>query len=180
MKHARLLIIAVLSSRAGLHAQVDTGRPTSGTPYDGYLSPMRQTYAGMRGGSPTTDDVRAQLRIAHRFRYFFDPAQPYTPQLPSVTESRGEGDCKAKSLWLANKLGDRRIRYVIGKVSPSSKIAHAWLLWPNGGSWTFLDPTNSSELILADRVVGRRLFSRYSYAGSSAYLHPTYGQYIKE
>jgi hypothetical protein len=152
------------------HAQYE-GRRTSGTPYDPYLGPVRQTYAGLSGASPTLDEVRSQMRTARRFRYYTDPAQPYVPQLPEVTEAKREGDCKAKSLWLIKKMGDRTSRYVIGKSKPEARTAHAWLLWPNGGIWLVLDPTLQSDVIKADQVAGRKWLAKYSYNGSGAYLH---------
>jgi hypothetical protein len=175
-----LSLILLLAISARLNGEVDAGQPVGGTPYDPYLGPMRQTYARLGGSSPSISDVRTHLRTAHRFRYYFDNAQPYTPQLPSVTESRQQGDCKAKSLWLANKMGVRSARYVIGKASSGSSMSHAWLLWPGGGGWIILDPTNSAEIIQAERVAGRRMFARYSYSGSRAYNHPTYSQHFKD
>jgi hypothetical protein len=179
MKHTLLLLLILATVSATLRAEVDTGRPCGGTPYDQYLGPMRQTYSRLGGGSPSISDVRSQMRTAYRFRYYFDNAQPYTPQLPEVTESRQQGDCKAKSLWLASKMGTRSARYTIGKASTSSSISHAWLLWSNGGTWIILDPTNTSEIIEANRVAGKKLFPKFSYSGGSAYSHPTYGQYFK-
>jgi hypothetical protein len=143
------------------------------------MGPMRQTYARLGGGSPSINDVRSQLRTAYRFRYYFDPAQPYTPQTPEVTESRQQGDCKAKSLWLLSKMGTRDTRYVMGRATNRSRISHVWLLWSNGGTWIILDPTNTAEVIDADRVVGQKLFAKYSYSARSAYKHPTYSLYIK-
>jgi hypothetical protein len=172
------LIVLLLTTSSRLQGAIDTGQPTGGTPYDSYLGPMRQTYARLGGSAPSISDVRTHLRTAHRFRYYFDNAQPYTPQSPSVTESRQQGDCKAKSLWLANKMGDRNARYVIGKATSGSRISHAWLLWPGGG-WIILDPTNTAEIIQADRVSGKRLFAKYSYIGSRAYIHPSYTQYFQ-
>jgi hypothetical protein len=115
MRFTLVLLSGIAAVTMQLNAEVDVGRPAGGTPYDAYLGPMRQTYSRLSGGSPSISDVRAQLRTAYRFRYYFDPAQPYTPQLPEVTESRQQGDCKAKSLWLASKMGTRSARYVIGK-----------------------------------------------------------------
>jgi len=175
-----LIPMILIATCALVRAEVDTGRSVGGTPYDSYLGPMRQTYSRLGGGSPSINDVRAQLRTAYRFRYYFDPAQPYTPQLPEVTESQQKGDCKAKSLWLASKMGTRSARYVIGKTTTSSRISHAWLLWSNGGEWIILDPTNTAEIIQAERVAGKKLFPKYSYSGGSAYSHPTYTQYIKD
>jgi hypothetical protein len=117
------------------------------------------------------DEVRSQLRTARRLRYYFDPAQPYVPQLPEVTEATKQGDCKAKSLWLIKKMGDRSSRYVIGKASPGSSIWHAWLLWPKEGAWLILDPTTQSDLLNADRITGGKWDAKYSYNGSGAYTH---------
>ena len=180
MKLILILPIISIATSALLRAEVDTGRPCGGTPYDPHLGPMRQTYGRLGGGAPSINDVRSQLRTAYRFRYYFDPAQPYRPQLPEVTESKQQGDCKAKSLWLASKMGTRSARYVIGKATTGSRISHAWLLWSNGGSWIILDPTNTAEIIQADRVAGKKLFSQYSYSGGSTYTHPTYSQYCKD
>jgi hypothetical protein len=180
MKTILLLSLLLGASSALLRAEVDAGRPVGGTPYDPYLGPMRQTYSRLGGGSPSINDVRSQLRTANRFRYYFDAGQPYTPQAPEVTESRKQGDCKAKSLWLASKMGTRSARYTIGKATTGSKIAHAWLLWSNGGEWVILDPTNNSEIIQADRVVGKKLIPKFSYSGGSAYAHPSYSQYCRD
>lgn len=178
MKPILILSIILIATSMLLRAEVDTGRPCGGTPYDAYLGPMRQTYAQLGGGSPSINDVRSQLRTAHRFRYYFDAAQPYKPQSPEVTESRQQGDCKAKSVWLMSKMDTRSARYVIGKATTRSTISHAWLLWSNGGTWIILDPTNTAEIIEADRVVGTKCIPKYSYSGGSAYKHPTYSQYI--
>ncbi len=110
MKPILILPIILIATAALLRAEVDTGRPCGGTPYDSYMGPMRQTFARLGDGSPSVSDVRSQMRTAYRFRYYFDPAQPYTPQTPEVTESRQQGDCKAKSLWLAQQDGRRATR----------------------------------------------------------------------
>ncbi|MDR3405961.1 MAG: hypothetical protein P4L99_25975 [Chthoniobacter sp.] len=179
MKHTLLLLSVFFATSVPLCAQVDTGRPTSGTPYDRFLGSVRQIL-GRSGGAPTVDEVRSQLRTARRFRYYYNPAEPYVPQAPEVTEAQRQGDCKAKALWLASKMGGRNVRYVIGKMQPSSRISHAWLLWLNGGTWLHLDPTNESDLLNADRIVGRKLIPQYSYTSSSTYSHPTYNELIKK
>lgn len=180
MKCYYLTLLIVVLFRATAFGQIDTGQSTSNTPYDQYLGPMRQTYLKLSGEPASIDEVRSLMRTARRFRYYFDAAKPYVPQLPQVTEAKRTGDCKAKSLWLISKMGDPKARYVIGKGSRSSAIAHAWLLWCNGGTWYILDPTNEFELMSADRVVGRKCIPRYSYKGFSSYRHPTYSQYFKE
>jgi hypothetical protein len=147
------------------------GRP-SGTPYDRYHGPVRQVLARSGSGAPSIDEVRAQLRTARRFRYYFNKAEPCVPQTPEVTEAKRQGDCKAKSLWLADKMRDRNTRYVVGKAKPGDRLSHAWLLWANGGTWLFLDPTMEFDVVYADRVAGRKLIMQYSYTASSSYAHP--------
>ena len=88
MKFHILLLSLLITSGPALLAQVDTGRSTGGTPYDQFLGPYRQVHARSTSNSPTIDEVRAQIRTGRRFRYFFDPAQPYVPQAPEVTEAR--------------------------------------------------------------------------------------------
>lgn len=179
MKQIFLMLLALFVVRGPLVAEVDIGRPTSSTPYDNYLGTVRQVLS-RSGGSPTVDEVRSQLRTARRFRYYYNPAQPYIPQPPEVTESQRQGDCKAKALWLASKMNDRGVRYVIGKMAPNSRISHAWLLWLNGGVWLHLDPTNETDLLNAERIVGRKLIPQYSYTGGATYSHPTYSELIKK
>jgi hypothetical protein len=178
MKTKVLWTVMLLLSTGMLRAEVDSGRPCGGTPYDRYLGPVRQTLSSANGGA-SVDEVRAYLRTARRFHYYYDPSNPYTPQAPSVTEANRRGDCKAKSLWLASKMADSRTRYVIGKAKPRDKLSHAWLLWATGGAWLALDPTMESDLLNAERVVGRKLIANYSYTGSSNYQHPTYSDYVK-
>jgi len=174
-----LVLFSLLVTGHALLAEVDTGRPTSGTPYDKYLGPVRAVYAKSGGDSPTVDEVRAQLRTARRFRYFYNKAEPYIPQAPEVTEARQQGDCKAKSVWLANKMLDRSVRYVVGKAKPGDKMSHAWLLWSNGGEWLFLDPTMEYDVVYADKVTGRKLVVQYSWKGGSAFVHPSYSEYVR-
>jgi hypothetical protein len=180
MKHPLRLLVLSFAVSFPAYADVDTGKQSSGTPYDSFMGPVRQVFGRFSGASPSIDEVRAQLRTARRFRYYFNAAEPFVPQAPEVTEARREGDCKAKSLWLANKLGDRSLRFVIGKTAPNARISHAWLLWSNGGAWLFLDPTMESDVLRADRLVGRKLIPQYSYTGSSSYVHPSYREYVKK
>ena len=178
MRHIVTPLVVLLTLCASLVAEVDTGYPVDSTPYDHPFAPMRQVYARFGSGVPSISEVRAQLRTAYRFRYYFDVTNPYTPQLPEVTEARQEGDCKAKSLWLADKMHTRSARYALGKARLDSKMAHVWLMWLNCGNWLLLDPVNSPEIIQAERVTGRKLFTRYSYVGGQAWKHPTYHQYF--
>jgi len=177
-----LLILALLIAplMVSSRAETDSGQRVSGTPYDRYMGPLRRVYARLGNGDLSIDEVRAQLRIGRRFRYAYDSDEPYTPTAPALTEARQSGDCKAKALWLARQVGDRRAHYCMGRLRTSDRVSHAWLLWRNDGEWLILDPTWETEVASAERAVGRRWFARYSYNGSGSYVHPTYQQYVHD
>ena len=97
-----------------------------------------------------------------------------------MTESRQQGDCKAKSLWLASKMETRNARYVVGKAKVGSQASRT------RGCFGRMAARGSSsiqrwrsDVIDADRVAGQKLIAKYSYSGRSAYNHPTYSQYIQ-
>jgi hypothetical protein len=88
-----------------------------------------------------------------------------------VTAATRAGDCKAKSLWLVDQLGDSSVRYVIGKAKRSAKISHAWVMWQHEGRWWILDCTNTTKIIPADRVSRDEYIPLYSYDRSGSYRH---------
>lgn len=140
------------------------------TPYDRYMGSVRTVFAGLSSRQPTATDACRLMRISHSFRY--TPRDPYRADLPALTAARGAGDCKAKALWLYDRLGDSRALYVIGKLSTRAKASHAWLYWRYDGRWWILDPTNSSTPIAADTVDRGRYVPYYSFSRGVAYRHP--------
>src|SRR4051794_23153968 len=62
MKRPWLLFSLLVTAGSSLFAQVDTGRPTGGTPYDSYHGPVRAVYARCGSAKPSIDEVRAQIR----------------------------------------------------------------------------------------------------------------------
>ena len=123
--------------------EVDLGTPVESTPYDKFLGPMRDVLARLGADHPALPSVNRWVSEGRGFRYSF--TEPYVPQLPEVTERLRAGDCKAKSLWLANKMNDRTVRFVVGKYTRSAEMSHAWLLWENQGRWYVLDATMKSS-----------------------------------
>jgi hypothetical protein len=116
------------------------------------------------------DRVRALMREGNSFRYSF--TEPYVAALPEVTERTHSGDCKAKSLWIADHIGDRdNIRFVIGKARSTSKISHAWVMWNDGSRWWILDCTNTSVPIPASSVSKNEYIPLYSYDARHCYRH---------
>lgn len=163
---AALLALAALSSSS---FALDLGASTRSTPYDPYLSPVRSVLSDLHGADADLAQVKKLMRTGRSFRYSF--TEPYTAQLPAVTAKTKQGDCKAKSLWLADQLGDRNVRYVIGKATSSSKISHAWLMWNDGARWWILDPTNTSRPIPAESVSKNQYIALYSYDANRSYEH---------
>jgi hypothetical protein len=147
----------------------DLGSPSSFTPYDPYLAPVKQVLGALPETPAPMKRVQALMREGRSFRYVF--SDPYVATMPAVTAARKCGDCKAKSLWLCNQLRDGNVRYVIGKVRRKAKLSHAWLIWQNQGRWWILDCTNKARPIPAESVSRDEYIPLYSYDKSSAYRH---------
>jgi hypothetical protein len=113
--------------------------------------------------------VKVYVRTAKGFRYYMK--NPYVPQTPAETEASHSGDCKAKSLWVAYKIDDRSVRFVIGKARASSGMSHAWLLWNSPSGWLILDPTNFSAPLSVSRIGRNEFISLYSYTAGGKYVH---------
>ena len=171
MKHL-LTTVALLVTAAFASARPDlsNGRPGP-TPYDPYCGPVDAVMHRLDGPPPTFNTVAALVRQGFAFKYVFDA--PYVAQSPQVTAAKRAGDCKAKSLWLASRMNDANVRYVIGKARRTSKISHAWLMWKNEGRWWILDPTNAAEPIPADAVGPDDYLVNYSYDRTGSYCHDT-------
>jgi hypothetical protein len=145
-------------------------KPSSGSvtgPYppgkdDLYARPIRLVLETLPGERPSMERVRHLLETVHGFRYTF--ADPYRAALPDVTDRILSGDCKAKSLWLIDRMGDRHVRYVIGKIHRSSELHHAWVQWHDGSRWWILDPTNTSTPIAAEMASPEQYVALYSYS----------------
>ncbi len=172
MKHLLLsTLLAALSSLSALATvPIDLGSASKGTPYDGYMTPVRTILGNLDGQSPSIERVRQLVREGRSFRYSF--TNPYTPSAPSATAARHAGDCKDKALWLADGINDPSVRFVIGKARANSPISHAWLYWKDSNSrWWILDCTNLREPIPADRVSPSEYIPLYSYAKNGAFRH---------
>ena len=170
MKSKAFTTLAVLLlSKLAAFSAFDLGASARATPYDPYLSPVKQVLGGLSGSGAEFKRVAELMQTGYGFRYSF--TEPYTAQLPSVTAATKKGDCKAKSLWLADQLGDKNIRYVIGKATRTSKISHAWLMWNDGSRWWVLDPTNVSKPIAAESTSRNEYIALYSYDSARSYRH---------
>jgi len=159
-----LLSIAFAVARPDL----TNARPGS-TPYDPYHAPVKAVLRQLDGPAPSFATVAALTKQGFAIRYVFD--EPYRAQLPAETVKKGSGDCKAKSLWLASRMNDANVRYVIGKAHRTSKISHAWLMWEHKNRWWVLDPTNSPTPIAADSLSPDEYIILYSYDKNGSYRH---------
>lgn len=169
MKHLLTSILLLATATFALaRPDLSNGRPGP-TPYDPYCAPVDAVMHQLNGPAPSFATVSALMRQGFAFKYVFDA--PYLAQTPQVTAAKRAGDCKAKSLWLASRMNDANVRYVIGKARRTSRISHAWLMWKNEGRWWILDPTNVAEPISADSVGPDDYIVNYSYDRNGSYCH---------
>ncbi len=140
------------------------------TPYDRYCGPIRAVISRLDLRPVNMLRARELMSVAHDFRY--RSGDPYWAALPEKTAATRAGDCKAKSLWLYDQLGDPSALYVIGKTFKGAKANHAWLYWRYDSRWWILDPTNRSTPVLADSFPDDRYVPYYSFGRKGAYRHP--------
>lgn len=162
-------LAALLLAATSAPAAFDVGTRAAATPYEPYMRPVKQVLGSLDGQKASMDRVTKLMKVGYGFRYSF--TEPYVAALPEVTAKLRAGDCKAKSLWLVDQMGDRNVRYVIGKARRNSKISHAWVMWNDGRRWWILDPTNTSRPIAAERTGPNEYIPLYSYDSASAYRH---------
>lgn len=169
MKTLALTTALLLLAKFAAFAVVDLGTTTSNTPYDRYMTPVKQTFATINGGGVTMQKVQALMRQGRGFRYAH--TEPYYPALPQQTAATRKGDCKDKALWLIDQLQDPSARFVIGKEKRGAKISHAWVMWQNEGRWWILDCTMTSRPMPADSVSMNKYVPLYSWTRGAAYQH---------
>lgn len=124
-------------------SELDLGASTSDTPYDRYMQPVRHVLESTGSRSPSLAEVNELMRTGRSFHYEY--SQPYVAAAPAVTAARGAGDCKDKTLWLAQQMGSNDVRFVVGLREPHATKMHAWLLWQKSGQYFVLDCTYFSQ-----------------------------------
>lgn len=166
-----LLSLLALTSASLSFASVplDLGSTSAFTPYDRYMTPVKEVLHHLQGEETSMERVRELMHIGRNFRYSF--TDPYVAATPDKTATIHAGDCKAKALWLANQLNDETVRFVIGKARSSSRISHAWLLWQHDSRWWILDCTNNREPIPAERLSSSEYIPFYSFAKNATFRH---------
>lgn len=166
---ACLAALGLLSLSASASRSINLGEPTRSTPYDGYMAPVKNVLKRIDGSESSMQKAQQLLVEGRRFRYSF--TTPYTAASPQTTEATRSGDCKAKALWLCDRLNDPSVRFVIGKARRNSRISHAWVLWQHESRWFILDPTNNWEPIPADKVSSNEYIPTYSYSKRQEFFH---------
>lgn len=169
MKTLALTTALLLLAKLAAFAVVDLGTTTSNTPYDRYMTPVKQTFATINGGGVTMQKVQALMRQGRGFRYAH--TEPYYPALPQQTAAARKGDCKDKALWLIDQLQDPTARFVIGKEKRGAAVSHAWVMWQNEGRWWILDCTMTSRPMPADSVSVDKYVPLYSWTRGAAFQH---------
>ena len=169
MKTAFLSVVLLLIAKLSVFAIVDLGSTTAQTPYDRYMSPVKQTFANIHGEGATMQKVQALMREGRGFRYAH--SEPYYPAAPEETAAKRKGDCKDKALWLINQLQDPSARFVIGKEKRGAAVSHAWVMWQNEGRWWILDCTMTTKPMPADQVSMNKYVPLYSYTKGVSFRH---------
>lgn len=164
-------LVILLASALAEGGTIDLGSPTARTPYDQYLGPMWDVLRSLGGNQPDMGTVEQLVREGRAFHYVFKKEQPYVPQTPAETEATKSGDCKAKALWLASKMGSRNVRFVIGKASVERNVNHAWLIWEGPQGWLILDATMFGKPLQPDRLSPTDYVPNFSYAPGGKYAH---------
>lgn len=144
-------------------------QPAAYTPYDRYTGSVRKVIAQLDERPTSMAQVRALMVEAHSFHY--RTSDPYRAALPETTAATHTGDCKAKSLWLYDRIGDGSALYVIGKTFKGTAYNHAWVYWRWDSRWWILDPTNRSVPVRADTMPVDRYVPYYSFGKDGAFRH---------
>ena len=169
IKLSLLSFAALFLAQFTASAVVDLGSTISRTPYEAYMSPVKQVLSSLNGTAPAMDRVATLMRQGRGFRYAH--TDPYNPALPQQTAARRVGDCKDKALWLCDQLQDPSARFVIGKMKRGSRISHAWVMWQGEGRWWILDCTMNASAIPADSVGPDSYVPLFSYSKNTAFRH---------
>lgn len=169
MKTTLSALLLLFTVRLTALADVDLGTAAGYTPYDPYMHPVKQVLSNLSGTESDLDHVRALMREGRSFRYSF--TDPYNAAPPAVTAATHAGDCKAKALWLCDRLNDQNVRFVVGKTSIHARLSHAWVMWQHEGRWWILDCTNTSQPIPADHVPSTQYVPLYSWSKNGEYRH---------
>jgi len=168
----RLILVAVsilLCASNSLAPAQDLGRPIGSTPYDKYFGRIREILAALGSNSPSMDLVNELVKTGRGFRYYMK--DPYIPQTPQETDASHSGDCKAKSLWVAYKMDDHSVRFVVGRIKSVQGMSHAWLLWKGPEGWLILDATMYSRPLEVARLGPQEFTPLYSYTAGGKYAH---------
>ena len=169
MKKQRIALILALLSLSPLALGQDLGSSTGSTPYDKYFGRVFSTLSSLSSNEAPLDQVNEYMKTGRGFRYYMKT--PYIPQTPEETESSRSGDCKAKSLWVAYKMDDRKVRFVVGRIKSVTNMSHAWLLWNGPSGWMVLDPTFYSRPLDVARLGPGEFTPLFSYSPGGKYRH---------
>jgi hypothetical protein len=164
-----LSLALLLLTKFAAFAAVDLGTTIEHTPYDRYMSPVKDVLSSIHGEGASMDKVQAAMRQGRAFRYAHN--EPYVPAMPQETAARHTGDCKDKALWLMDQIQDPSARFVIGKMTRGARMSHAWVMWQHDGQWWILDCTMLSRPIPAEKAGTNEYVPLYSYSRSAAYRH---------
>ncbi len=169
MKTILLALGFFLFSQSLFASSTDLGQPVPFTPYEIYMENVKNVLQSIKGKGASMDRAEELMREGRALRYSFNT--PFAPALPSTTAAIRAGDCKAKSLWLCERLSDQNVRFVIGKTNANSSINHAWVLWQHEGKWWILDCTRNDRPVSTDKLSKSEYVPLYSYGSRGSFRH---------
>lgn len=148
-----------------------TGPPirVAATPYEKYLEVVRVTLSRLPAVRARFGRAAELVQTGYRIRY--QRTRLYQPRAADEVERTGYGDCKDKAHWLADRLGDDSVRFVIGRSYPHSSSNHAWVEWDANGTTWILDPTLHSAPRDRRLVPSGRFIPLWSYTKEGAWEH---------
>lgn len=169
MTKTRFLSLLLLCQISAAFADIDLGQKVGSTPYDRHMSIVREVLKAA-DSKASMNDICKFMFMGRKYSYL--ESKDYKPAPPETTERRKGGDCKDKALWLAKKLNDPSVRFVIGMARSDSAIGHSWLYWKDSESrWWILDCTNRRHPVLAESLSTDQYIPCYSYTRDGAFRH---------
>ena len=164
------LLAGLLATTLHLQAApLDLGQPVPASPYEVFMGNVKAVLRPLKGEGASMQKAEALMTEGRAFAYSF--TDPFNTASPKTTAALRAGDCKAKSLWLCDRLSDKNVRFVIGKVKANSPLNHAWVLWQHDGKWWVLDCTRNDHPVELGKISRSEYIPLYSYDRKGVFRH---------
>ncbi len=144
----------------------------SSTPYDAQMTRIRPVL--QRSSQSDSNHPVSLSLVNHWMEDLRGIPYAFSKQwkTPAEVDSGGPADCKGKAVALYERMqahGANRVRLVIGKRTPVSRVTHAWLTWETSGGTYVLDPTINWAALRTERLGEAAYIPFYAYAGTQRF-----------